>query len=147
MKRRAFLSLCAVTTTAGCADFVPDGGLFGSDGTRIKSLRAVNYRSTPQTFHARLSNGDETTYERTIEVPGLSEGTPGGVEFSEVPADPQTGQLTAYINDQPKPEWKHLSFHEFEADCVNVKLIISHVDDKFGIWYTVDCDDPSNDQQ
>jgi hypothetical protein len=147
MKRRTFLSLCAITPTAGCADSAPGGSLFGSSGTRIKSLRATNYRSTAQTFHAKLSDGGETTYERTIEVPGLSDGIPGGKEFSEVPADSQTGQLTAYINDQSEQEWKHLSFDEIDADCVKVKLIISHVDNEFGIWYTVDCNDPSDPRQ
>lgn len=147
MKRRTFLSLCAIAPTAGCADLAPGGRLFGRNGTRIRSLRAVNYRSTSQRFHARLSDGDETTYERTIEVPGLSEGTPGGKGFSEVPAGPQTGRLTASVNDQPESEWKHLSLDEIEADCVSVKLIISHVDDEFGIWYTVDCNDPSNSRQ
>jgi hypothetical protein len=55
--------------------------------------------------------------------------------------------LTAYINDQSEQEWKRLSFDEIEADCVKLKLIISHIDDEFGIWYTVDCNDPSSSQQ
>ena len=146
MKRRTFFSLCAITPITGCTGLAPDSGPFGKPETRIQSLRAVNYRSTPQTFHARLSDGNETTYKRTIEVPGLSDGIPGGREFSKVPTDPQTGQLTAYINNQPEQEWNRLSFDEIEADCVNIKLIISNVDDEFGIWYTVDCEDQSNPQ-
>ena len=147
MRRRTFLASVSIGLTAGCVDLVPGGRFFGRNGTRIKSLRAVNYRSKAQTFHAKLSDGGETTYERTIEVPGLSDGIPGGKEFSEVPADPQTGQLTAYIKDQSEQEWKHLSLDEIDADCVKVKLIISHIDNKFGIWYTVDCNDPSDPPQ
>ncbi|SDQ35631.1 hypothetical protein [Natronobacterium texcoconense] len=141
--RRRALALSVPLALGGCL------GRESAVDTRIEGhIPVANYDDESHVVHATIVGGDESVYERALEVPAADgEGeneNPGEAVFEEIPTEPGEYVLHARRSDQSEEQQRTLDLREYDFECVEVMVRIGEpfredLESTLSIWRSFDC--------